>query len=196
MATDAVDSARWNMRGRLSRGRAAVVAAGAVGGGGKAAVIDPCARPACSAVAGFAVGHARMDGCGGLANGWRKAAAVAACALRRRSDIAVKTRLREALCVVARLAARLRRNVIDRFDGVGTGISQTTGMAAGAIFGCAFEHARYMARLTTLGGMHASQRKSGFQMVEIAKGRLCKCLTTQQHKHQGKRIPQQPRQRA
>ena len=74
MATDAVDGARWNMRGRFSRSGAAVVAAGAIGGRGKSAVIDPCAGPARGAVAGFAVGHARMDGCVWLAGGRRKAA--------------------------------------------------------------------------------------------------------------------------
>ena len=195
VATGAIGIGR-DVIGGLAAGVGSVVAAGAVCGCGKSAVIDLRASPGRRLVAVFATDHTGMNRRGRLANGWRKAATVAAGALRSRSDIAVKARLREALCVVARLAARLRRNVIDRFDGVGAGNSQTAGMAAGAIFGCAFEHARDMARLTTLGRMHAGQRKSGFQMVKIAKGRLCKCLTAQQHKHQRQRIPKQPRQMA
>lgn len=85
--------------------------------------------------------------------------------------------------------------MVDRLDSIGARNSQTAGMTASAIFRRAFEHAIDVARLTTLRRVYASQRKTGFYVVEVAQRRLRERLPAHQYEQKRKRIPQQPRQK-
>ena len=90
---------------------------------------------------------------------------------------------------MARFASELRWNMVGGLDGVGARNTQTAGMTACAVFGCAFEHAIDVARLATLRRVYASQRKTGFYVVEVAQRRLCQRLRTHQYEQKRKRIP-------